>query len=336
MVPTRPGTVLTEIRNTDPMKPLDRAFALEAVRVTEAAAIAASLQIGRGHEHDADQAAVEAMRAAFNALPIDGTVVIGEGERDEAPMLFIGEKVGQGGLAVDIALDPLEGTTLTAKAMANALAVMAMAEPGTMLNAPDTYMDKIAIGGNFPDGLVDLDADPGDNINALAKAKGVRPHDITALVMDRPRHEALIAKIRKAGAKVKLITDGDVAGVIETTDPATGVDIYIGTGGAPEGVLAAAALRCVGGQMQGRLVFRNDDERKRAAKWGVKDLARKYGLMELVAGDVVFSATGVTDGSMLRGVHREGNFITTESVVMRSATGTVRWIKARHRRDIGV
>jgi len=262
-------------------------------------------------------------------------VVIGEGERDEAPMLFIGEKVGQGGLSVDIALDPLEGTTLTAKAMANALAVMAMAEPGTMLNAPDTYMDKIAIGPGYKEGLIDLDAEPADNINAMAKAKGVRPQDITALVMDRPRHEQLIAKIRKAGAKVKLITDGDVAGVIETTDPATGVDIYIGVGGAPEGVLAAAALRCVGGQMQGRLVFRNDDERARAAKWGIKDLNRKYRLHELVSGDVVFSATGVTDGSMLRGVHRDGPFITTESVVMRSATGTVRWIKARHRRENG-
>jgi fructose-1,6-bisphosphatase II / sedoheptulose-1,7-bisphosphatase len=324
---------MTETKPPVQGKPLDRAFALEAVRVTEAAAIAAFAQIGRGNEHDADQAAVEAMRAAFNVLPIDGTVVIGEGERDEAPMLFIGEKVGQGGLAVDIALDPLEGTTLTAKAMANALAVMAMAEPGTMLNAPDTYMDKIAIGPGYKEGLVDLDAEPADNINALAKAKGVTAEDITVLVMDRPRHEALIAKIRKAGAKVKLITDGDVAGVIETTDPLTGVDLYLGQGGAPEGVLAAAALRCVGGQMQGRLVFRNDDERKRAAKWGIKDLNRKYNLHDLISGDVVFSATGVTDGSMLRGVHRQGNFITTESVVMRSATGTVRWIKARHRRD---
>src|SRR5450755_1703876 len=316
-------------------RPLDRAFALEAVRVTEAAAIAASEQIGRGNEHAADHAAVEAMRTAFNFLPISGTVVIGEGERDEAPMLFIGDKVGQGGLTVDIALDPLEGTTLTAKAMANALAVMAMAEPGTMLHAPDTYMDKIAIGGGHKDGLIDLDAEPGDNINALAKAKGVKPGELTICIMDRPRHEALIAKVRKAGAAVRLITDGDVAGVIACTDPATRIDIYIGTGGAPEGVLAAAALRCVGGQMQGRLVFRNDDERARAAKWGVKDLNRKYGLHELVAGDVVFSATGVTDGSMLRGVHREGDFITTESVVMRSATGTVRWIRTRHRRDIG-
>jgi len=322
---------MTEVRPPELIKPLDRAFALEAVRVTEAAAIAAYVQVGRGNEHDADQAAVEAMRAAFNALPIDGTVVIGEGERDEAPMLFIGEKVGQGGLAVDIALDPLEGTTLTAKAMANALAVMAMAEPGTMLHAPDTYMDKIAIGPGYPEGLIDLDAEPAANIAAMARAKGVRPDEITALVMDRPRHEELIAKIRKAGAKVKLITDGDVAGVIETTDPSTGVDIYIGQGGAPEGVLAAAALRCVGGQMQGRLVFRNDDEKARGAKWGIKDLNRKYSLHELVAGDVVFSATGVTDGSMLRGVHRVGDFMTTESVVMRSATGTVRWIKARHR-----
>ncbi len=241
---------MTLIRPPSIVQPLDRAFALEAVRVTEAAAIAAAAQIGRGDEHAADQAAVEAMRAAFNVLPIDGTVVIGEGERDEAPMLFIGEKVGQGGLAVDIALDPLEGTTLTAKAMANALAVMAMAEPGTMLHAPDTYMDKIAIGGGFKEGLIDLDAEPGDNINALAKAKGVKPEDISVCIMDRPRHEELIAKVRKAGAAVILITDGDVAGVIATTDPSTGIDIYIGQGGAPEGVLAAAALRCIGGQMQ--------------------------------------------------------------------------------------
>jgi fructose-1,6-bisphosphatase II / sedoheptulose-1,7-bisphosphatase len=324
---------MTETRPPALERPLDRSFALEAVRVTEAAAIAAFAQIGRGNEHAADQAAVEAMRAAFNVLPIDGTVVIGEGERDEAPMLYIGEKVGQGGLAVDIALDPLEGTTLTAKAMANALAVMAMAEPGSMLNAPDTYMDKIAIGPGFKDGLIDLDAEPRDNINAIARAKGVPPAEITALVMDRPRHEQLINKIRMAGAKVKLITDGDVAGVIETTDPAAGVDIYMGTGGAPEGVLAAAALRCVGGQMQARLVFRNDDERARAAKWGITNLQRKYSLRDLVAGDVVFSATGVTDGAMLRGVHWENGFITTESVVMRSATGTVRWIKARHRRE---
>jgi fructose-1,6-bisphosphatase II / sedoheptulose-1,7-bisphosphatase len=313
--------------------PLDRAFALEAVRVTETAAIAASLQIGRGDEHAADAAAVEAMRTAFNSLPISGTVVIGEGERDEAPMLYIGEKVGTGGLAIDIALDPLEGTTLTAKALPNALAVMAMAEPGTLLNAPDTYMDKIAIGGGYPDGVIDLDADPKDNIMALAKAKGVKPREITACIMDRPRHEKLIAAVRDVGAAVRLITDGDVAGVIATSDPATGIDIYIGTGGAPEGVLAAAALRCVGGQIQTRLVFRNDDERARAAKWGIKDLKRKYSLMDMASGDVVFAATGVTDGSMLEGVHMSGNFITTESVVMRSATRTVRWIKARHVRS---
>src|ERR1700760_1623924 len=325
---------MTETRPPAQVKPLDRAFALEAVRVPEAAAIAAFAQIGRGNEHDADQAAVEAMRAAFNALPIDGTVVIGEGERDEAPMLFIGEKVGQGGLTVDIALDPLEGTTLTAKAMANALAVMAMAEPGTMLHAPDTYMDKIAIGGGFAEGVIDLDAEPGDNINALAKAKGVKPFEITACIMDRPRHEDLIAKVRKAGAAVKLITDGDVAGVIATTDPSTGVDIYIGQGGAPEGVLAAAALRCVGGQIQPRLVFKKEEEKARAAKLGITDFNRKYSLMDLASGDVIFAATGVTNGSMLSGVHLDRDFITTESVVMRSATGTVRWIKARHRRHV--
>jgi fructose-1,6-bisphosphatase II / sedoheptulose-1,7-bisphosphatase len=314
-------------------RPLDRAFALEAVRVTEAAAIAAAEQIGRGDEHAADHAAVEAMRKAFNSLPISGTVVIGEGELDEAPMLYIGEKVGSGGIAIDIALDPLEGTTPTAKALPNALAVMAMAEPGTLLNAPDTYMDKIAIGGGYPEGIIDLDADPKDNILALARAKGVRPREITACILDRPRHEKLIAAVREAGAAVRLITDGDVAGVIATSDPATGIDIYIGQGGAPEGVLAAAALRCVGGQIQTRLVFRNDVERERAAKWGIKDLKKKYSLMDLASGDVVFAATGVTDGSMLEGVHKKGGFITTESVVMRSATGTVRWIKARHVRS---
>ena len=325
---------MTLIRPPELIKPLDRAFALEAVRVTEAAASAASLQIGRGDEHAADHAAVEAMRLAFNSLPIDGTVVIGEGERDEAPMLFIGEKVGSGGLAVDIALDPLEGTTLTAKAMANALAVMAMAEPGTMLHAPDTYMDKIAIGSGYKEGLIDLDAEPGDNIMALAKAKGVKPGELTICIMDRPRHEALIAAVRKTGAAVALITDGDVAGVIATTDAATGIDMYIGQGGAPEGVLAAAALRCIGGQMQGRLVFKKEDEKRRAEKIGITDFNRKYSMRELVSGDVVFSATGVTDGSMLRGVHRDGDYITTESVVMRSATGTVRYIRARHRRAL--
>ena len=315
---------------------LDRAFALEAVRVTEAAAISAARQIGRGDEHAADQAAVEAMRKAFNRLPIDGTVVIGEGERDEAPMLYIGERVGAGGIKVDIALDPLEGTTLTAKALPNALAVMAMAEPGTLLNAPDTYMDKIAIGGGYADGVIDLDADPAHNILALAKAKGVKPHEITALILDRPRHEKIISGVRSTGAAVQLITDGDVAGVIATSDPATGIDIYMGQGGAPEGVLAAAALRCVGGQIQTRLVFRKDDERRRAEKLGITDFNRKYSLMDLASGDVVFSATGVTDGSMLRGVKVGREYITTESIVMRSATGTVRWIRARHRRrDVG-
>jgi fructose-1,6-bisphosphatase II / sedoheptulose-1,7-bisphosphatase len=317
-------------------KLLDRAFALEAVRVTEAAAIAAAWQIGRGDENAADHAAVEAMRAAFNQLPIDGTVVIGEGERDEAPMLYIGEKVGSGGVAIDIALDPLEGTTLTAKALPNALAVMAMAEPGTLLNAPDTYMDKIAIGGGYPEGTIDLDAAADENIINLAKAKGVKPRDITALILDRPRHAAIIEAVRRTGAAVRLITDGDVAGVIATSDPATGIDIYMGQGGAPEGVLAAAALRCVGGQIQTRLVFRREDERARAAKLGITDFNRKYSLLDLASGDVVFSATGVTDGSMLAGVHMDREYVTTESVVMRSATRTVRWIKARHRRkDVG-
>ncbi len=326
---------MSKIKDVAPGKtsPLDRAFALEAVRVTEAAAIAAAQQIGRGDEHAADQAAVEAMRTAFNVLPISGTVRIGEGERDEAPMLFIGEEVGTGGLPVDIALDPLEGTTLTAKALPNALAVMAMAEPGTLLNAPDTYMDKIAIGPGYPDGTIDLDADPQANILALAKAKGVHPREITACIMDRPRHEKLIAAVREVGAAVRLITDGDVAGVIATTDPATGIDIYIGQGGAPEGVLAAAALRCVGGVMQTRLVFRKDDEKRRAEKLGIKDFNRKYHLLDMASGDVVFAATGVTDGSMLQGVHYHNGYLTTESIVMRSATHTVRWIKARHIRE---
>jgi fructose-1,6-bisphosphatase II / sedoheptulose-1,7-bisphosphatase len=309
---------------------MDRKLAFEAVRVTEAAAIHAARQIGRGDERAADQAAVEAMRAALNDLPIEGTVVIGEGERDEAPMLYIGEKVGTGGVSVDIALDPLEGTTLTAKALANALTVVAIAETGSLLHAPDTYMDKIAIGPGYPDGVIDLDADPEQNILALARAKNVEPHEITACVLDRPRHAAIIDGVRKAGAAVRLITDGDIAGVIATTDPTTGVDIYLGQGGAPEGVLAAAALRCVGGQMQTRLVFKKDDERARAARLGITNFNRKYALNELASGDVVFAATGVTDGSMLQGVHFHGQYVTTESILMRSGTRTVRWVKARH------
>jgi fructose-1,6-bisphosphatase II / sedoheptulose-1,7-bisphosphatase len=313
-------------------QPMDRKLAFEAVRVTEAAAIHAARQIGRGDERAADQAAVEAMRHALNDLPIEGTVVIGEGERDEAPMLYIGEKVGTGGVTVDIALDPLEGTTLTAKALPNALTVVAIAEKGSLLHAPDTYMDKIAIGPGYPDGVVDLDADTAENIIALARAKGVDPQEITACVLDRPRHAHIIEGVRKAGGAVRLITDGDIAGVIATTDPTTGVDIYIGQGGAPEGVLAAAALRCVGGQMQTRLVFKKDDERARAARLGITNLERKYTLLDLASGDCVFAATGVTDGSMLTGVHFHGQFVHTESILMRSGTRTVRWVKARHRR----
>ena len=312
-------------------RPLDRILALEAVRVTEAAALRAARLVGRGDEHAADQAAVEGMRSAFNLLPIEGVVVIGEGERDEAPMLYIGELVGSGGIKVDIALDPLEGTTLTAKGLPNALAVMAMAEAGTLLNAPDVYMDKIAIGPGHKEGVIDLDAEPAENILALAKAKGVKPERIRALVLDRPRHEKIISSIRSVGASVQLITDGDVAGVIATTEPdITGIDIYIGQGGAPEGVLAAAALRCVGGQLQTRLVFRNDGERRRAEKLGIRDLHKKYMLKDLASGDVVFAATGVTTGTMLEGVRIEGQYVTTHSIVMRSATKTVRWIKMRH------
>ena len=310
---------------------LERILTLELARVTEAAAIAAYEQVGRGDERKADQAAVDAMRTALNLCNFDGTVVIGEGERDEAPMLFIGEKVGTGkGPKVDIALDPLEGTTLTAKAMANALAVVAIAEGGSLLHAPDTYMDKIAIGGGYPEGVVDLDADPRDNIKALAKAKGVPPREITACILDRPRHADLIAKVREAGAAIRLISDGDIAGVIHCSDPDTGIDIYLGQGGAPEGVLAAAALRCVGGQIQTRLIFRNDDERTRAARIGITNLNKKYNTTELASGDVMFAATGVTDGSMLDGIHKVGSFMTSHTIVMRSKTRTVRWIKTRH------
>jgi fructose-1,6-bisphosphatase II / sedoheptulose-1,7-bisphosphatase len=313
---------------------LDRVLVLEMVRVTEAAAISASTLTGRGDEKAADAAAVEAMRAALNELDIDGTVVIGEGERDEAPMLFIGEKVGTGnGPEIDIALDPLEGTTICAKAGPNSLAVLAIAEKGGLLNAPDVYMDKIAVGPGLPAGVIDLDKTPTENVTAIAAAKGVAPSEIIACVLDRPRHEALIAELRGIGCGVMLIGDGDVAGVIATADPDTTIDVYMGSGGAPEGVLACAALRCVGGQFKGRLLFRNDDERARARKWGIADLDKQYDLEELAKGDCIFAATGVTDGSLLEGVRRLKGKMTTESVVMRASTGTVRWVKGEHRTD---
>jgi fructose-1,6-bisphosphatase II / sedoheptulose-1,7-bisphosphatase len=309
---------------------LDRSLVLDAVRVTEAAAIAAWKLVGRGDEKAADQAAVDAMRTALNTLEIDGEIVIGEGERDEAPMLYIGEKVGTGkGPKIDIALDPLEGTTLTAKAMANALAVMAWAPKGTLLNAPDTYMDKIACGPGFPEGVIDLDASPGDNVRALAKAKGVDASEITVCVLDRPRHSDIINSIRAVGARIHLITDGDVAGIIHTAEPETGVDLYIGQGGAPEGVLACAALKCVGGQFQGRLVFRNADEKARAERLGVTDFNRKYSLHEIVRADAIFAATGVTKGALLDGVRQEGGFVTTHSLVMNSSSRTVREVRMK-------
>lgn len=309
---------------------MDRNLALETVRVTEAAALAASRLMGRGDEKAADQAAVNAMRESLNELAIDGTVVIGEGERDEAPMLYIGEKVGKGGPKIDISLDPLEGTTLTAKGGPNALAVIALAESGGFLNAPDTYMNKIAVGGGLPDGVVDLDETPADNLKSLAKAKKTEVSDLVVCILDRPRHSELIAQVRDAGARIMLIGDGDVSGAMATSRPDSGVDLYMGTGGAPEGVLAAAALRCIGGQFQGRLVFRNEDERDRARRWGIEDFDRKYQLNELAGGDVMFVATGVTDGSMLRGVRRFPGGATTHSMVMRSKTGTVRMVEAQH------
>jgi fructose-1,6-bisphosphatase II / sedoheptulose-1,7-bisphosphatase len=312
---------------------LERVLTLEIVRVTERAAVSAARLAGRGNEKAADQAAVDAMRRELNKLPIDGTIVIGEGERDEAPMLFIGETVGsKHGPKVDIAVDPLEGTTLCAKNMPGAIATMAMAEGGTLLNAPDVYMEKIAIGPGYPAGVVDLDAPAEENIRRLAKAKGVAPEEIAALILDRPRHADLIAGVRKAGAAVRLITDGDVAGVIHTADPAdTGIDIYMGVGGAPEGVLAAAALRCIGGQMQCRLVLDTEEKRERAAKMGIKDPRKKYQIGDMVQGDCLFAATGVTDGALLNGVRFRKDVIETETVVMRSITGTVRWIRAEHR-----
>ena len=320
---------------TQPSEILDRLLVLEMVRVTEAAAMSAAKLIGRGDEKAADAAAVEAMRAALNELYMDGTVVIGEGERDEAPMLFIGEKVGAAigkGPKIDIALDPLEGTTITAKAGPNALAVLAVAEEGNLLNAPDVYMDKIAVGPGYSADIVNLDKSVSENVAAVAGEKGVAPGDLIVCVLDRPRHEEIIAELREIGCGVMLIPDGDVAGVIATSDPDTTVDIYMGSGGAPEGVLAAAALRCVGGQFKGRLTFRNDDERARARKWGIEDLDKIYDLGELAKGDCIFAATGVTHGSLLQGVKtlRDGR-ITTESVVMRASSGTVRWVKSEHR-----
>jgi fructose-1,6-bisphosphatase II / sedoheptulose-1,7-bisphosphatase len=309
---------------------MDRNLALEAVRVTEAAALSASRLMGRGDEKAADQAAVDAMRKALNSLHIEGTVVIGEGERDEAPMLYIGEKVGSGdGPRIDIALDPLEGTTITAKGGSNALAVIAMAEAGGFLNAPDTYMEKIAIGGGLGE-VVDLDETPAANLRNLAKAKRAEVADLVVCILDRPRHSELIAKVREAGARIMLISDGDVSGVIATARPDSGVDMYMGSGGAPEGVLAAAALRCIGGFMQGRLIFRNDDERGRAQRCGITDFNRKYGLLDLAKGDVMFAATGVTNGTMLQGVRRFAGGAVTHSMVMRSKSGTVRIIEAQH------
>ncbi len=316
-------------RATD--KAMDRNLALEVVRVTEEAALAASRLMGRGDERLADQAAVDAMRRALNSLAIDGEVVIGEGERDQAPMLYIGEKVGTGeGPQIDIALDPLEGTTITAKGGPNALAVVAMANKGGFLKAPDVYMDKIAVGGGLPRDLIDIDATPAQNLKALALAKRTEISDLVVCILDRPRHAELIAKVREAGARIMLISDGDVSGVIATAQPESGVDMYLGIGGAPEGVLAAAALRCIGGQMLGRLLFRNDDERERAARHGVQDLSRIYGLEDMASGEVMFAATGVTTGPMLRGVLRRGTGAVTHSIVMRSKSGTVRTIEAVH------
>ena len=320
-----------------PSDVLDRVLVLEMVRVTEAAAIAASYLVGRGDEKAADAAAVEAMRTAFDELYMDGTVVIGEGERDEAPMLYIGEKVGGApgkGPKIDIALDPLEGTTITAKAGPNALAVLAAAEEGCLLNAPDVYMEKIAVGPGYPEGVIDLTKSPTENVKAVAAAKGVEPSEIIVCVLDRPRHEQMIAELRELGCGVVLIGDGDVAGVIATTNPDTTIDMYMGSGGAPEGVLACAALRCVGGQFQGKLLFRNDDERARARKWGIEDLDKVYSLRDLAKGDCIFAATGVTDGSLLAGVkHLKGGRMTTDSVVMRASSRTVRWIKGEHQRE---
>ncbi len=311
---------------------LERILSMEIVRVTERAAVSAARLRGQGKEKASDQAAVDAMRRELNKLPIDGTVVIGEGELDEAPMLFIGEKVGnQTGPKVDIAVDPLEGTTLCAKNMPGSIATLAMADGGTLLHAADVYMDKIAIGPGYPRGTIDLDAPAEENILNLARAKGVKPDQITAILLDRPRHADIIAAVRKTGASVTLITDGDVAGVIHCAEPKTGIDIYLGIGGAPEGVLSAAALRCIGGQMQTRLILDTEERRERATKMGIKDFKKKYDIEDMVRGDCLFAATGVTTGPMLQGVKFNRDTIETETVVMRSKTGTVRRVYAEHR-----
>lgn len=324
----QPASIVTAQQET-----MDRVVSIEIVRVTERTAVAAAQWRGRGNERAADQAAVEAMWRELNRLPIAGRVVVGEGERDEAPMLFIGEQLGAGkGPKVDIAVAPLEGKTLCAKALPGAITCMALVEDGALLNAPDVYMDKIAIGPGYPPGIVDLDKKPEHNIHALAMAKGVKAHEITALILDRPRHADLIAAVRRTGAAVQLISDGDVAGVIHTANVEnTGVDIYLGIGGAPEGVLAAAALRCIGGQLQGRLILDSESKRAKARRFGIDDLKKKYTLEDMVHGDCVFAATGVVSGSMLRGVRFRPGLIETETVVMRSVTGTVRWIRAEHR-----
>ena len=308
---------------------MDRNLALEAVRVTEAAALNCARLTGRGDEKAADQAAVDAMRKAFDGLGIDGTIVIGEGERDEAPMLYIGEKVGSGGPKVDIALDPLEGTTICATGGPNALAVLAMGDGGNLLHCPDTYMQKIAC-GPVGKGVVDIDKTPTENLHALAEAKKCKVEDLTVIILSRPRHDAIIQEVRKAGARIRLIGDGDVAAAIATTKAETGIDLLLGIGGAPEGVLGAAALRCVGGEFQGRLAPRNNEEIERAKKMGVSDIKKKFSITELAAGDVMFAATGVTDGDYLRGVHFFPGGATTQSVVMRSKTKTIRVIDATH------
>jgi fructose-1,6-bisphosphatase II / sedoheptulose-1,7-bisphosphatase len=314
---------------------VDRNLALELVRVTEAAALAASRWVGRGDKNAADAAAVEAMRGAFDTVAIEGTVVIGEGEMDEAPMLYIGEKVGLyaktgGGPQADIAVDPLEGTTITAKGGPNAMAVVALAQRGGFLHAPDVYMDKIAVGPGLPDGVVDLDNEPGKNLENLARAKGCDVSDLTVCVLDRDRHRDIIKACRAAGARLMLIPDGDVSGVVAVSQPEAGVDLYLGWGGAPEGVLAAAALRCIGGQMQGRLIFEDDGQIARAREMGITDPQRKYGLADMARGEVMFAATGVTTGPMMRGVRRTPHGAFTHSIVMRSKSGTVRYVEGHH------